>query len=138
MMYHCFHFNSGRLKNLWLICNKIFDNTKCHDHVYKLLSLITRQIWSPSFSRLLQKLYRCIILTHMCLALALQYLRALSGSLIRRSRQHCAQANFIFMPRLFPTPPPGLLPPPPEDNYLKCNEKFKVTNKCTDSREITH
>lgn len=63
-------------------------------------------------------------LTHLCLALAVQYLRFLSGSFTWPSRQHWPHTNFIFKLRGRPrpaaapsptTPPPGtvLTPPPP-------------------------
>lgn len=59
--------------------------------------------------------------THLCLALAVQYLRFLSGSFTWPSRQHCPHTNFIFklrgrpLPAAAPsptTPPPGTEPTP--------------------------
>lgn len=57
---------------------------------------------------------------NLCLALAVQYFKDLSGSLTWPSLQHCPHTNFIFRfrprPRPHPTspppPPPPVLPPP--------------------------
>lgn len=64
-----------------------------------------------------------VVFPHACLALAVQYLRPLSGSLIRPSRQQCEHANFIFMLRLAPAlfDPFDLPPPPPEDSWRQEN-----------------
>lgn len=61
---------------------------------------------------------------HLCRALAVQYLRFLSGSFTCPSLQHWPHTNFIFRLRgrplpatapnpPTPTPPTGLTPPPP-------------------------
>ena len=59
-------------------------------------------------------------IAYLWLALAVQYLRALSGSLTRPSRQHWAHANFIlrfgFRLRSTPTPLVLLIAPPTAPN----------------------
>lgn len=51
--------------------------------------------------------------SYLCRALAVQYLRFLSGSLTWPSRQHWPQTNFIFRLRGRPLPAPPTSPPTP-------------------------